>query len=102
MAVVVIDKAEGVIMVFGEKAKGIIGGEGVICDSRGGDSTGDGAEGGVVVVCCDAIARLKVDEFGHILIAVTSVEEFITCATLGEEWARSDGFSRVPYEEIDL
>ena len=63
MTVVVIHQSQSVIVVFRGKTEGIVGGEGVICDGRGRDGTGDGAEGGVVVVCCDAIARLKVNEF---------------------------------------
>ncbi len=45
------------------KAEGVVGGEGVICDGRGRDGTGDGAEGSVVVVCSNAISGFKVDEF---------------------------------------
>ena len=63
MAIIVVDKAEGVVVVFRGKAEGIVGGEGVVRDCGGGDRTRDGAEGGVVVVCCDAIARFKVNEF---------------------------------------
>ena len=81
-------------MVFGGETEGIVGGEGVICDGRGGDRTGDSAEGGVVVVCGDAIALFKMHHLRHILIAVTGVKEFITCATLSKERPRRDGFSR--------
>ena len=102
MTIVVVDEAEGVVVIFGGESEGVVGGEGVIRDCRGGDGTGNGTKGGVVVVCSNAISRLKVDEFGHILIAVTSVEEFITCATLSKERSCRDGFSRVPNEEIDL
>ena len=73
MAIIVVDKAEGIVVVFGGeyapetiragKSEGVVGGEGVVCDSGGGDGTGDGTEGGVVIVCCDAIARFKMDEF---------------------------------------
>ena len=50
-------------MIFGGEAEGVIGGEGVVRDYGGRDGADNGAEGGVVVVCCDAIARLKVNEF---------------------------------------
>ena len=78
------------------KAEGIVGGKGVICDGGGGDGTGDGTEGGVVVVCCDAITLFKVHHLRHIFIAVNGVEEFITRATLDEKRARSDGFGWIP------
>ncbi len=63
MAVVVVDEAEGVVVVFGGKAEGVVGGEGVVRDSGGRDRTRDGTEGGIVVVRRDAIARFKVNEF---------------------------------------
>ena len=63
MTIIVVDKAEGLVVVFGGESEGVVGGEGVVGDGGGGDGAGDGAEGGVVVVCCDAITRLKVDEF---------------------------------------
>ena len=63
MAIIVVDEAEGVVVVFGGKTKGVVGGEGIVRDCGGRDSTRDGSEGGIVVVCCDAIARLKVNEF---------------------------------------
>ena len=63
LSLTVVDEAEGVIVVFGGKTERVIGGEGVVRDYGGRDGAGNGAEGSVVVVCCDAIARLKVDEF---------------------------------------
>ena len=50
-------------MVFGGKAEGVIGGEGVVRDGRSRNGAGNRSEGGVVIVCRNAIARLKVDEF---------------------------------------
>ena len=96
MTIIVVDEAEGVVVVFGGKAEGVVGGEGVVCDGRGRDGTGDSTEGGVVVVCCDAIARLKVNTLRNILIAIAGIEEFITCATLSKKRTRGDGFRRVP------
>ena len=89
-------------MVFRGKTEGIVDGEGVVRDCGGRDRTRDGAEGGVVVVCCDAITGFKVDEFRNVLVPVKGVEEFITCATLGEKRPRRHRFRRVPNEEIDL
>ena len=63
LSLTVVDKAEGVVVIFGGESEGVVSGEGVIRDGGGGDSTGDGTERSVVVVCCDAIARLKVNEF---------------------------------------
>jgi hypothetical protein len=62
VAVVIVDEAEGVVVVFGGKTEGVVGGEGVVSNGGGGDGAGNGAEGGIVIVCCDAIARLKVNE----------------------------------------
>ena len=100
LSLTVVDKAEGVVVIFGGKTERVIGGEGVVRDSGGRDGTGDGAEGGVVVVCCNAITLFKVHHLRHILIAVTGVEEFITCAALREERSCGDGFGWIPDEEI--
>ncbi len=89
-------------MVFGGKTEGIVCGKGVVRDSGGRDGTGDGAKGGVVVVRRDAIARFKVDEFRHILIAIAGVEELAITASSGEERPRRDGFRRVPNKEVYL
>ena len=89
-------------MVFGEKAEGVIGGEGVVRDGRSRNGTGNGSEGGVVVVGGDAIARFKVHHLRHIFIAIASIEEFITCATLSKERSRRHGFGWVPNEEVNL
>ncbi len=62
MSIIVVDEAEGIVVVFGGKTEGVVGGKGVIRDGGGGDGAGDSTEGGVVVVGCDAIARLKVNE----------------------------------------
>ena len=96
LSLTVVDEAEGVIVIFGGETEGVVGGEGILCDGGSGDRTGDSAEGGVVVVCGDAIALFKVHHLRHILIAVTSVEEFITCATLSKERSRRHRFRQVP------
>ena len=102
LSLTVVDEAEGIIVIFGGESEGVVGGEGVIRDCRGGDGTGNGTKGGVVVVCSNAISRLKVDEFGHILIAVTGVEKFVTRAALSEKRSRRHRFSRIPHEEVYL
>ncbi len=63
LSLTVVDEAESVIVVFGGEAEGVVGGEGVVRDSGSRDRTGDGSEGSIVVVCSNAIARLKVNEF---------------------------------------
>ena len=98
LSLTVVDEAEGVVVVFGGTAEGVVGGEGVVRDCRDGDGAGDSTEGGVVVVGCDAIASFEVHHLRHILIAVTGIEEFITCATLSKKRTRRDGFRRVPCE----
>ena len=102
MAVVVVDEAEGVIVVFGGESEGIIGGEGVVRDCGGRDGSGDSTEGGVVVVCCDAITGLKMDEFRYVLVSIKGVEEFVTRSALGEERSRRHGFGWVPDKEVYL
>ena len=92
MAIVVIHQSQSVVVVFGGKyapetvragkAEGIVGGEGVARDSGGGDGTGDGAKGGIVVVGCDAIALFKVHHLRHILIAITGVRTSLRCSQL--------------------
>ena len=102
MTIIVVDEAEGVVVVFGGKTERVIGGEGIVRDSGGRDGAGDGAKGGVVVVCSNAIARFKVDELRHILIAIAGVEELAVAASSGEKRTCGDGFRRVPNEEINL
>ena len=63
MAIILVDEAEGVVVVFRGESEGVVGGEGVVRDSGGRDRTRNGAEGGIVVVCSDAIAHFKVNEF---------------------------------------
>ena len=101
MSVVVVDEAEGVVVVFGRKAEG-----GFCCEVAGGDGggvdgTGNGTEGGVVVVSSDAITRFKMDEFGDILVTIKGIEELVASGIREhEEWTCSHGFSWIPDEEI--
>ena len=103
MAIIVIDKTEGIVVVFGGKAEGVFEVEVTVRDGRVVDDTGDSSKGGVVVVCSNAIARFKVNQFRDVLVPVKGVEEFVV-AGVGDhkERARGHGFSRVPNEEIYL
>ena len=63
LSLTVVDEAEGIIVIFGGEAEGVVGGEGVIRDCRGGDGAGDGTKRCIIVVGSDAISGFKVDEF---------------------------------------
>ena len=97
MAIIVVDEAEGVVVIFGGKTEGVVGGEGVICDGGGRDGAGDSTEGCVVVVCSDAITGFKVDEFRDVLVPVKGVEELVV-AGIGKHKERACryGFGRIP------
>ena len=75
MAVVVVDEGEGVIVKFGGEAEGVFGEDVAVGDAGGAEGTGDGAEGGVVVVGGNAVLRGVVEDLGDILVAVVGVEE---------------------------
>ena len=75
MAVIVIDKGEGVVMELGGEAEGIFGDEVAVGDAGGAVGAGDGAEGGVVVVGGDAVLEGVVEDLGDVLVAVVGVEE---------------------------
>ena len=80
-------------MILGGKAEGVFKMEVASRDGRGVDDTGDRAEGGVVVVRCDAITGFKVDEFRDVLVAVKGIEEFVVAwVRKHKQWARSDRF----------
>ena len=55
MAVVVVDEGEAVIVVFAGEAEVVFGEEVAVGDAGGAEGTGDGAEGGVVVMGGDAV-----------------------------------------------
>ena len=90
-------------MVFGGEAEGIFEMEIAGEDGGGVDGTGDGTEGGVIVVCRDAIARFKVNQFRDVLVPVKGVEELVASG-IGEheERARGHGFGWIPNKEINL
>ena len=97
MAVVVIDEAKGGVVVFRGEAEGVFGEEVTVGDAGGTGSTGDGAEGGVVVVGGDAVLKGVVEDLGDVLVTVVGVEE-IEIPILGthDERARGDGLGGVP------
>ena len=80
-------------MILGGKAEGVFEVEVASGDGRGVDGTGDSSKGGVVVVCCDAIARFKMDEFRDVLVPVKGVEEFVVArGRKHKQWACGEGF----------
>ena len=97
MTVVVVDEAEGVVVDLGGEAEGVFGEEVTVGDAGGAEGTGDGAEGGVVVVGGNAVLRGVVEDLGDVLVAVVGVEE-VEAPVLGahDERARGDGFRGVP------
>ena len=77
MAIIVVDETEGVVVILRGKAEGVFKVEVASRNGGGVDCSGNGAEGGVVVVGCNAIASLEVDKFRNILIAIKGVEELV-------------------------
>ena len=75
-------------MILGGKAEGVFEVEVAGGDGGGVDGTGNSTEGGVVVVCRDAIAGFKVDEFRDVLVPVKGIEEFVV-AVVGEHKERT-------------
>ena len=68
MAIVVIDKAKGGVVILRGEAEGVFGEEVAIGDAGGAGGAGDGAEGGVVVVGGDAVLRGVVEDLGDVLV----------------------------------
>ena len=87
-------------MVFGGESEGVVGGEGVVRDSGGRDRTRNDTEWGVVIVCSNAIAGFKVDEFRDVFVSIKGVEELVASG-IGKhkEWARGHGFGWLPDKE---
>ena len=73
MAIVVINEAEDVVMVFGGEAEGVFGEKVAVGDAGGAGGAGDGAEGGVVVMGSDAVLEGVVKNLGDILVAVVEI-----------------------------
>ena len=101
MTIVVVDEAEGVVVIFGRETKGVFEVEIASGDGRGVDGSGNGTKGGVIIVRSDTIARFKVHHLRHILIAVKGIEEFVA-SRIGEheERACGHGFGWVPSKEV--
>ena len=99
MAIVIVNEAEGEVMIFRREAEGVFGEEVAIGDAGGAGGAGDGAEGGVVVVGGDAVLEGVVEDLGDVLVAVMSVKE-IEVPILGTHDKRScgDGFGWIPHK----
>ena len=99
MAIVVIDKAKGGVVILRGEAEGVFGEEVAVGDAGGAGGAGDGAEGCVVVVRGDAVLRGVVEDLRDVLVAVVRVEE-IEAPVLGahSQGARGDGLRGVPHE----
>lgn len=99
MTVVVVDEAEGVVVDLGGEAEGVFGEEVTVGDAGGVEGTGDGAEGGVVVVGGDAVLEGVVEDLGNVLVAVVGVEE-IEAPVFGahDERTRGDGLGGIPHK----
>ena len=99
MPIIVVNEAEGEVVIFRREAEGVFGEEVAIGDAGGAGGAGDGAEGGVVVVGGDAVLGGVVEDLGNVLVAVVGVEE-IEAPVLGAHDERScgDGLGGVPHE----
>ena len=99
MAIVIVNEAEGEVMVFRGESEGVFGEEVAIGDTGGAGGAGDGAEGGVVIVGGDAVLEGVVEDLGDVLVAVVGVEE-IEAPVLGthDERTRGDGFGWIPHK----
>ena len=90
MPIIVVNEAEGEVVIFRREAEGVFGEEVAIGDAGGAGGAGDGAEGGVVVVGGDAVLGGVVEDLGDVLVAVMSVKE-IEVPILGTHDKRSCG-----------
>ena len=99
MPIIVVNEAEGEVVIFRREAEGVFGEEVTVGDAGGVEGTGDGAEGGVVVVGGDAVLGGVVEDLGNILVAVVGVEE-VEIPVLGahDERTRGDGLGGIPHK----
>ena len=99
MPIIVVNEAEGEVVIFRREAEGVFGEEVAIGNAGGAGGAGDGAEGGVVVVGGDAVLGGVVEDLGDVLVAVMSVKE-IEVPILGTHDKRScgDGFGWIPHK----
>ena len=95
MTIIVVNEAEGEVVIFRREAEGVFGEEVAVGDAGGAGSSGDGAEGGVVIVGGNAVLRGMVEDLGDVFVAVVGVEE-VEAPVLGahDEQSRGDGRSR--------
>ena len=100
VTIIVVNEAEGEVVIFRRETEGVFGEEVAIGDAGGAGSAGDGAEGGVVVVRGDAVLRGVVEDLGDVLVAVVGVEK-IEPPVLGAhgEWTRGERFRGIPDED---
>ena len=86
-------------MDFRGEAEGVFGEDVAIGNAGGAGSSGDGAEGCVVVVGGNAVLRGVVEYLGDVLVAVVGVEEVET-PVLGahDERTRSDRLGGIPHK----
>ena len=98
-AIIVVNEAKGGVVVFRGEAEGVFGEEVAIGDAGGAGSTGDGAEGCVVIVRGDAVLWGVVEDLGDVLVAVVGVKE-IEAPVLGahDERARGDRLGGIPHK----
>ena len=99
MPIIVVNEAEGEVVIFRREAEGVFGEEIAVGDAGGAGGAGDGAEGGVVVVRGDAVLRGVVEDLRDVLVAVVGVKE-IEAPVLGmhDERTRGDGLGGIPHE----
>ena len=99
MPIIVVNEAEGEVVVFGGEAEGVFGEDVAVGDAGGAGSAADGAEGGVIVMGGDAVLKCVAEYLGEVLVAVVGVEE-IEIPILGAHDERScgDGLGWVPHE----
>ena len=99
MPIIVVNEAEGEVVIFRREAEGVFGDKVAVGDAGGAGSAGDGAEGGVIVMGGDAVLEGMVDDLRDVLVAVVGVEE-IEAPVLGAHDERScgDGLGGVPHE----
>ena len=90
-------------MIFRRETEGSFKVEVAGGDGGGVDGTGNGTEGGVVVVRCDAISRFEVNQFRDVLVPVKGVEKLVVAGVRKhKQWTCSYGFGGVPHKEINL
>ena len=99
MPIIVVNEAEGEVVIFRREAKGVFGEEVTVGDAGGAGSAGDGAEGGVIVMGGDAVLEGVVEDLGDVLVAVVGVKE-IEAPVLGahDERTRGDGLGGIPHK----